>query len=139
MRRLADVPKDRDPWATGGNVLEEPFHGAIPVEFLGDLDLDPLEFAVELARAASWAELEDLRLALDVLGRRESGDDADHVSNWSPPTAGRLPTTRQAIVRWHYDAAMAGPATIRRLIEGTLNAVEELGLPGVRLLIGHID
>jgi hypothetical protein len=34
---------------------------------------------------------------------------------------------------------MAGPATIRRLIEGTLNAVEELGLPGVRLLIGHID
>ena len=138
QRVLAAGTPRPDPWEGHTGFPDEPFEGPIPVVLTGDLDLDPLEFALELTRPAMSAEVAALSEWIAGIGREESSDEDDHVSSWSDAEAGTLADLGAPVITWHFDAALAGPATVRRLIDRTTHHAVDAGLPAQRLLIGHI-
>jgi hypothetical protein len=124
-------------WSEGdSHLLDEPIEGPIPVEFAEAWSPDPLYFTLELSRAATAKELAAMTSWVAEIGGREAGDDEDHVSFWSEVEAVVLEKTRTPAMRWWFDAAAAGPATIRRLIDGTTTHAIEAGLPARRLILG---
>jgi hypothetical protein len=131
-----DVPRS-DPWA-GRDLLEPPFAGPIPVVLVGEVDLDPLEFSLELTRPALLSEVGALTEWIAAAARYASSDEDDHVSAWSEAEAGTLGDAGAPIISWYLDAALASPATIRKLIDDTTQHVFDSGLPALRLLVGHI-
>ena len=138
-RQIAALADADDPWTTDAHLLAEPIEAPIPVQLVGDWDSDPLEFSLVLDRPASAAEIERVSAWGDESGREASRDDDDHVSSWSRAESARLPTTGQPLVTWTYDAAQAGPATIRRIIDAITRQVAASDLPVRRLLVGHRD
>jgi len=116
-----------------------PAASSIPIELVGEFDLDPLEFTLELERPATPDEIDAVTAWVEQLGNAEAIDDEDHVSFWSEAEVGFLPGTGAPMVSWWFDAAAASPATIRRLMEGTVRSAAGSSLPVVRLLVGHTD
>ena len=127
---------ETDPW-TDREALLAPFVSPFPVEVVGEPDLDPLVFTVELARPATTPEVEALTTWIAELGREAARDDDDHVSFWSPATATRTPDTGLPAVAWWFDAAAASPRLLRRLVARTLVGLTEIGLPATFLFVGH--
>lgn len=137
-QELASRVPDTDPWADGALLFDEPFKGPVPVELVGIFDLDPLEVTIELTRPAHLSEVSALNEWVATRARAEADDD-DSVSSWSDVERGTLPGTGSPTLAWHYDAASAGPDTIRRLIEGIAQFAVEASIPAVRLYVGHTD
>jgi hypothetical protein len=138
QRVLAAGTSRPDPWEGHSGFPDGPFDVPIPVVLAGELDLDPLEFALELTRPAISSEVAALTDWIAGIGREESSDEDDHVSSWSDAEAGTLADSAAPVIAWHFDAALAGPATIRRLIERTAHHAVDAGLPAQRLLVGHV-
>jgi hypothetical protein len=120
-------------------LLEAPIVGPIPVHVATDLDPDPLTFTLELERPPDPAEVEALTAWINDLCGHEFGDEDDHLSYWSEASAGTLPRSGKPTLTWWFDAANAGPATIRGVIDRTGEYVVASGLPAVRLLVGATE
>jgi hypothetical protein len=110
--------------------------GALQVDVEEDLEPDPLIFTVVLTRPASAEDVAALTALVDELGARESRNDADHVSFWSEAMRDRWLSTGGRTVSWWFDAAVASPATIDRLINETVQRLRAMNLPVVRLFVG---
>jgi hypothetical protein len=110
--------------------------GALQVDVEEDLQPDPLIFTVVLTRPASAEDVAALTALVDELGARESRNDADHVSFWSEAMSDRWLSAGGRTVSWWFDAAVASPATIDRLINDTVQRLRAMNLPVVRLLVG---
>jgi hypothetical protein len=138
MSRLS-LDQSPDPWSH-----EPPFadtSGPLPVHFVGEFDLEILEFTLELSRAPSPAEARQFSKWLSVVGPEvaDAADDHvdDHISAWSEATTIAASATRPPALNWYFDAVVASPATVRRLIDRTVAHILDAELPATRLVVGH--
>lgn len=137
--QLAALRADEsDAWAVGSEDLIRSASGPTPIEFVGDLETDPLVFTFELRKPATPAQIKSLSNWAEAIGRLESDDDEDHVSSWSDARPVVLSGARHGVM-WHYDAAVAGPDTVRRLIEAASAYGAHIRPAALRLLVGHVD
>jgi hypothetical protein len=130
--------KADDPWAAGSLEAIQSISGPTPIQFLDPFDADPLVFTFELPRPVTPAQLTALSTWVAENGARESDDDRDHVSSWSEARPVALRGSSDPAVMWHYDAATAGPDTVRRLIEEASEYGAQMEPRASRLIIGHV-